>query len=130
MIRQIFTLALLSIIAGSATSSVRMARTASQDPRRQDYNAWVAHTLEKMETVKPGMTREELLKVFTTEGGLSTGLHQTFVSQDCPYFKVDVDFKAVGRPEQDDEGRVTLEEDSRDIIVEVSRPYLRLTVAD
>jgi hypothetical protein len=47
-----------------------------------------------METIKPGMTREELLKVFATEGGLSTGLNRTFVSRDCPYFKVDVEFEA------------------------------------
>ncbi len=83
-----------------------------------------------MEAVRPGMTREELLKVFKTEGGLSTGLHRTFVSQDCPYFKVDVDFEAVGRPDQGEDGRVTLEEDSRDIIVKVSRPYLQFTIAD
>lgn len=57
------------------------------------------------------MTRADLLKVFTTEGGISTGLHRTYVSRDCPFFKVDVDFRAVGRPDRDGEGRVTLIED-------------------
>ncbi len=83
-----------------------------------------------METIKPGMTRSQLLNVFKTEGGLSTGLHRTFVSQDCPYFKVDVDFKPVGHPERDGEGRVTLDEDTRDIITSVSRPYLQFTIAE
>jgi hypothetical protein len=83
-----------------------------------------------MESIKPGMAREDLLRVFTTEGGLSTGSHRTFVSRDCPYFKVDVEFKAVGRPDRDNEGRGTLDEDSRDIIVKLSRPYLQFSVLD
>ena len=76
------------------------------------------------------MTREELMKVFRTEGGLSTGLHRTFVSRECPYFKVDVEFRAVGRPDRDSDGRVTLEEDARDVIVQISRPYLQFSIAD
>jgi hypothetical protein len=90
----------------------------------------VTHALEKMESIKPGMTREDLLRVFTTEGGLFTGLYRTFVSRDCPYFKIDVEFNAVGRPNRDNEGRVTLDEDNRDIIVKLSRPYLQFSVVD
>jgi hypothetical protein len=83
-----------------------------------------------MESIRPGMAREELMKVFRTEGGLSTGLHRTFVSRECPYFKVDVQFRAVGRPDRDSDGRVTLEEDARDIIVKISRPYLQFSIVD
>jgi hypothetical protein len=36
----------------------------------------------------------------------------------------------VGRPDRDSDGRATLEEDARDIIVKISRPYLQFTVAD
>ena len=80
--------------------------------------------------IKPGMTRADLLKIFTVEGGLSTGLQRTFVSQQCPYFKVDVTFRAVGRPEKDHDGRVTLTEDQRDEIVSISTPYLALSIMD
>jgi hypothetical protein len=83
-----------------------------------------------MESIRPGVTREELMRVFRTEGGLSTGLHRTFVSRECPYFKVDVEFRAVGRPDRDSDGRVTLEEDARDIIVKISRPYLQFSIVD
>ena len=124
MFKLISALALVSAIAISAVGS------ASQSACVQAHEVWVGHALEKMETIKPGMTRDDLLKVFRTEGGLSTGLHRTFVSQDCAYFKVDVDFRAVGRPDRDSDGRVTLEEDARDIIVYVSRPYLQFSVAD
>ena len=130
MTRRLFVLFLISIAPISASSSGRFTHFAKQERCRQDHQAWVTNLLEKMETVKPGMTREKLLKVFTTEGGLSTGLNRRFVSQDCPYFKVDVEFKAVGRPDRDSDGRVTLEEDSRDMIVKISQPYLQFSIID
>jgi hypothetical protein len=80
--------------------------------------------------VKPGMTRGDLLRVFTAEGGLSTGLRRTYVSRDCPYFKVDVDFEVAGRPANDQSGRVTLVEGKQDRIVKISRPYLQFSIAD
>jgi hypothetical protein len=83
-----------------------------------------------MQTIKPGSTRKALLTVFTTEGGLSTGLRRTFVSQDCPYFEIDVEFKAVGRSERDKDGRVTLVEADEDIVLKVSTPYLQFGVTD
>jgi hypothetical protein len=76
------------------------------------------------------MTRKLLLRVFTTEGGLSTGLQRTFVSRDCPYFKIDVEFKAVGRPNRNEDGGVTLVEGNEDIILKASVPYLQFSVMD
>jgi hypothetical protein len=96
----------------------------------QAHVAWVKEVLMRMQMIKPGMTRKTLLSVFTTEGGLSTGLERTHVSRDCPYFKVDVEFHAVGRPDRDKTGRVTLVEGDEDIIVQVSRPYLQFSVMD
>jgi hypothetical protein len=83
-----------------------------------------------MQTIRVGMTRADLLKVFATEGGVGTGLQRTFVSRDCPYFKIDVEFTAVGRPNRDRDGRVTLVEGSRDVIVKISKPYLQFSVMD
>jgi hypothetical protein len=86
--------------------------------------------MEKMETIKVGDTRKSLLRVFTTEGGLSTSLEHTYVSQDCPLFKIDVKFHAVGRPELDPDGRETSVESDDDIITALSRPYLAFPVYD
>jgi hypothetical protein len=130
MIQRLLVFGLFSIIAISVSSSALLRHPASEEPCAEDHQAWVTHSLVKMETIKPGMTREELLKVFTTEGGTSTGLHRTFASRDCPYFKVDVTFDAVGRPSHDSDGRDTLAEDNRDIIVTVSRPYLQFSIVD
>ena len=129
MVRQLLALALLSS-AVIGPSSIHATLRAYQGQSSQDHVAWVAEALERMQTIKPGMTREDLLNVFTTEGGLSTGLQRTFVSRDCPYFKVDVEFEAVGRPNRDNDGRVTLIEGSQDIIVKISRPYLQFSHMD
>ena len=91
---------------------------------------WVVKVLTRIKSVKTGMTRKALLTLFTTEGGLSTGLQRTYVSRECPYFKVDVEFKAVGRPSRDEEGRVTLVEGDDDVIVRLSVPYLDLSHMD
>jgi hypothetical protein len=130
MILRLFVLTSLSIILVGSSASVRPTPSAGQEPCAQDHKAWVANALKKMESIKPGMTRENLLEVFTTEGGLSTGLRRTFVSRDCPYFKVIVEFKAAARPDRDNAGFLTLVEDNRDIIVKVSKPYLQFTIAD
>jgi hypothetical protein len=130
MIRRFFLVVLLSVVAISASRTIPPAYSTIQKSCSQAHQAWVTDILQRMETIKPGMTRAELLKVFTTEGGLSTGLQRTFVSRDCPYFKVDVEFKAFGRPDRDPDGRVTLVEDNRDIIAKVSRPYLQFGVKD
>jgi hypothetical protein len=92
--------------------------------------AWVAEVLKRMLTIEPGMTRKALLTVFKTEGGLFTDLKRTFVSRHCPYFKVDVEFKPVGRPDRDASGRATFVEGEEDIILTISRPYLAFSIDD
>jgi hypothetical protein len=117
------------LLAGAGITCIDAVRATAQTTRGQsasDHTSWVAQVLTQMLEIKPGMTRETLLTIFTTEGGLSTRLRQTFVSRDCPYFKVDVDFQAAG----DEEARATLVEDGRDLIGTVSRPYLQFTIAD
>jgi hypothetical protein len=126
--RRVFLL--LASAAMGGASVLQASPTPSQGQSRRDHMAWVAEVLKRMEMIRPGTTRKTLLAVFTTEGGLSTGLRRTFVSQDCPYFKVDVEFQAVGRPDQDEEGRVTLVEGEEDIILKVSTPYLQFSVMD
>ena len=127
MIRRLFVLLLVSIIVVGGSASFRPAQSASSDPCKQDHAAWLTQVLEKMETIKPGMTRWDLLHVFRTEegaprmfgkqGGPPTGLRETFVSQDCPYFKIDVEFKPEGVR-------------NRDVIVKVSKPYVQFAATN
>ena len=130
MTQRLRAFALLAGAAIGGALSFQGAPQAGQGRSSQDHVAWVADVLKRMQTIKPGMTRGSLLTIFTTEGGLSTGLQRTFVSRDCPLFKVDAEFQAVGRPNRDSEGRVTLVEDSHDIILKISRPYLQFGIGD
>jgi hypothetical protein len=88
-----------------AQSTGRNAYSTHREISAQDHVAWVAQALKRMQTIKPGMTREALLIVFTTEGGLSTGLQRPFISRDCPYFKVDLNSRrSAGRTETGTDG--------------------------
>jgi hypothetical protein len=126
--RRVFVLLASAAIGGA--NVLQAGPSGDRGQFSQAHVAWVAEVLERMQTIKPGMTRKALLTVFTTEGGLSTGLQRTFVSRDCPYFKIDAEFQAVGRPARDENGRVTLLEGNEDIIRKVSTPYLQFSVMD
>lgn len=102
-------LLLLVAISGSAFS---------QD---KSHEEWVEQSLAHIESVKPGMTRAQLLKVFSEEGGLSTPSHRTYVYQECHYFKVDVDFSI--KPGQ-------ASENPTDEIARISVPYIALSILD
>ncbi|SRR6266568_6712958 len=82
----------------------------------------IANVLKQCKSIRPGMTRAEVSKVFSTEGGLSTVTHRTCVFRDCPYIKVDVDF-APSAPKQD-------VEKPTDIVTQISKPYLDWSIAD
>lgn len=101
-----------------------------EPPPDMEHTQWLGSVLRWTAEIKPGSTRHDLLKIYTTEGGLSSPLRRTYVLKGCPYIKVDVEFKSVGRPDRDSDGRVTLEEDSRDMIVKISRPYLQFSIDD
>ena len=117
----------VALILGLA--AVVSTRTALQT-EPESHVLWVAKSLARMQTIKVGMSRADLLEVFMAEGGLSTPLRRTFVYRDCPQFKVDVEFTAVGRAMRDREGRVTSIEDDRDVIKTISRPYIAQVVID
>ena len=84
----------------------------------------IESVMEAIDAIKPGMTRADLLTVFTVEGGISTRARRTYVYKLCPYIKVEVDFKAVTNPDD------RLTEVSDDKILTLSRPYLQYRVMD
>jgi hypothetical protein len=88
------------------------------------HTEWVAGALREMQAIKPGMTREDLLKVFREEGGVSSRTAQRYVYRECPYIKVDVTFEAVGA--QDDK----LTKSPKDRIAGISRPFLEWSIED
>ena len=108
----------------------RRVRTALRAAGRlteaeSEHSKWVAVSLREMQTIKPGMTREDLLKVFREEeGGLSNRSRQRFAYRDCPYIKVDVTFEAVGDPAD------KLTKSPNDKIARITAPFLEWPIID
>lgn len=100
MVRRLLVFALISTAAITGGIDMHASPPPRQVASSQSHGAWVIEILKRMQTIKPGMTREDLLKVFTPDSGLSNGL------------------------------RVTLEEDAKDVIVKISKPYLEFPLAD
>jgi hypothetical protein len=113
-----YDLYFLCILSVSAIAQSQPPQHPSQIER--EHTAWIAAALNSMQTIKVGMTRSDLVKMFTTEGGLSTTSQRTYVFRQCPYIKVDVKFAASSRA-----GELPTHKN-----VEVSRPYLAWSVMD
>jgi len=91
-VKRLLAIAFLSMIL------VVPARSQSRQERRtsgfdKEHTEWVAGALRSIQTIRVGMTRSELMKVFTTEGGLefkdASTSRRTYVYRTCPYIKVD-----------------------------------------
>jgi len=84
----------------------------------RERTKWIAKVLRRIGKIKPRMRRRDLLKEFTTEGGLSNRFQRTYVDVECPYIKVNVRFKPI---KNDDN---VMEENADDVIQSISQPYL------
>jgi hypothetical protein len=118
------------LLTAVTVAAIACVLTPSASPARDDKAVaaerikWVEESLKQMQTVKVGMTRAELLKVFAEEGGISTRTQQTYVYRGCQYFKVDVRFEPVGAR------AAAAPYPPGDKIVNISKPYLDWGIAD
>lgn len=85
--------------------------------------------LKDVSSIQSGMTRAELLRVFTTEGGLSTRDEQRYVYRRCPFIKVMVTFRRPADAD-DDWGGAPEEERAGDVIQSISKPFLEYSITD
>jgi len=104
-------------------SSVLGQQTAGNPcaPSEKEHTQWVDSVLRLVSTLKSGMTRKDLSKLFTEEGGLSIRTQRTYVYRQCPHIKVDVTFAPAS---------AGINEMPEDVIVKISRPYLQYTISD
>lgn len=86
-----------------------------------EHTQWIDQVMRSIATVKPGMTRRDLLRVFTEEGGISARSQQRFVYRHCPYIKVDVQFSPLDDAQ---------ERSPDDKIAKISRPFLEYSISD
>jgi hypothetical protein len=84
---------------------------------------WIAASLTDMQGIKVGMTREELLRVFMEEGGISNRRWRRYVYRKCGYIKVDIEFAPANNPDNPDES-------PEDRITKISQPFLEWSIRD
>ena len=111
---------LLPIIVWFVYASKHQSRNVATD----EHTQWIAQSIVEIQHVKAGMTREELLKTFTTEGGISNRLHRVYVYRGCPYIKVKVEFSPIGKAGN------FIDEKLEDKIKSISEPFLQFTISD
>jgi hypothetical protein len=116
---------LVALLAfGLVVVSAAAITSASKSQPADEHTEWIARSLKEIETVKVGMTRADLQRVFKEEGGLSTRTWRRYVYRDCPYIKVDVEFEPVGEPQN------RTSQDPGDKITKISKPFLEWSILD
>ncbi len=104
-----------------------MGSVAAPSPSRVEFDPdltnQIAEILRDCHKVTPGKTRANLLRLFTTEGGLSMARSRTYVYHRCPYIKVDVQFTLSSTNQSG------VDEQPTDTIRKISRPYLAWGIA-
>ena len=88
--------------------------------QQEEHQEWVRHSFEEMQTVKPGMTRGDLEKVFVGEGGFHQSDSQTYLYRGCQHFKVTVGFQLAG-------SALEYPSNPKDKIVSITQPYVNTT---
>ena len=89
----------------------------------EEHTQWIASVIDSENSIRPGMTRKDLLELFTEEGGLSTRKRRTYVYRQCRYIKINVEFSAVGEEDP-------FKELPGDKITKVSLPFLQYSIMD
>jgi len=96
-------------------------KSPAKQEASQYHTEWISRCIKRIQAITPGATRGELLEVLTTEGGMSNRRGRRYVYKECPYIKVDVEFKPIG------DGPL---EDDNDIITKISKPFLEWSIID
>ena len=108
----------LLIISAAAIYSKGQG-TTSQSP-----DQWLQDRYKEAISIKVGMSREDLLKLFMEDGGLNTIPARRYVLRSCHFIKVDVDFDTKY-------GRAYKEKPDGELkIKQISKPYLESMFSD
>jgi hypothetical protein len=117
---RIVSLLLAAVISTSVALGQSPAKLPVVDP---SLTRSMDQVLKEVSSIQSGMSRGELLRVFTGERGLYTRDGQQFVYRRCPDIKVIVNFH---KPDDADVewGNAPEEEWTADVILSISKPFL------
>jgi hypothetical protein len=114
-----------SAIGGVGVATGQEALKVKPRAANSQQTKWIAKSLMEIQSVKVGMTRAQLTKVFTTEGGVSSRTWRRYVYRECPFIKVDVEFKPVGTSK-----KYPHAQSRNDVITKISKPFLEQSIMD
>ena len=119
------TLLLACLASALGAGALRLGAAAEDDHRR-----WLAERYAEAVSVRPGMSRRELRRLFRPDGGLQTIPSSRYVLKSCGMIKVEVRLElpeGASREDFRDENDLI---DARMKITEVSKPYLEPEATD
>ncbi|HXJ96833.1 MAG TPA: hypothetical protein VMT20_28660 [Terriglobia bacterium] len=119
----------LCAAAGSASLEAGRARAQSHGGIRTEEDSrlyhWLLDRMVEAESIKVGMSRADLLRVFMSDGGLQKMPAAAYILRSCDLIKVDVEFRF---PEGTSPRN--LPPDAELTISKISKPYLELMTTD
>jgi len=83
---------ILVVVSGSAHAKESVTKMDDND-----HHKWILERLKEAKSIKPGMSRAQLLKVFDVEAGLQAMLPTRYILKSCPEIHVEVTFDTAGK---------------------------------
>jgi len=108
----------LLVVIGAGSSPV------AQSPENKAHQQWLEERYKEATSIKPGMTRADLMKLFMEDGGFQGAHARPYVLKSCFLIKIEVKFD---KPYGFDSRSVP---DNEFKIVDVSKPYLERMAFD
>ena len=109
-------------VSNELTFSIQADKRDTADQERAA--ALLTKQLADIAALKPGGSREDFLRLFQEEGGISNRTQRRYAYRANPNIKVDVTFEAVGMPEE------KLAESPKDKVLTISKPLVELPISD
>ncbi|HBB94910.1 MAG TPA: hypothetical protein DC054_05925 [Blastocatellia bacterium] len=95
----------------------------AQTANDQAHQQWLEERYKEAISIKPGMSRADLIKLFDEDGGVQMSVATRYVLKSCRLIQIEVKFNAYG-----DDFRAIPAKDLK--IMEVSRPFLQPMALD
>lgn len=122
--------AILHLLAAASIGVTALDGQSEGGNCQPDHVAWVADSVKRMLSIKPGMIRCTLMHVFSPENGADYSLQGVFVSRDCRYFKVNVTLRSTERSMWDTRRGEWFPDPNNDVIVTITQPYLQINTTN
>ena len=115
-----------TIVVFLITGCMYSEEIISNKDNEKIVNTEILNSISDINKIKKGSTRKDVLKYFKTEGGISSVFFRTYVYKKYPNIKVDIRFELEAGSF---DGRGLTEKEA-DVVKEVSKPYLQLSIDD